>query len=261
MWMTRFVVSAALTVGALVGAPAAAASAPSFCEDLGGAFDGHFCNSEVRSERQATRYIHMAVPGELIDHPTAGPPIRDYLTTLFTNWRSKGASMVQDSWGNENYEIFRHGDALSAVFHEDYHADGPWINNAYKTFTFDMAQGRQLQLTDIVNDGVDPYAEIPVLGNQYIVEALDRAFWEHSPGSYPFTPDRFTPDKAFSGGYRSWALTPTELILYMPDYPVAHDSPIQYDQLQQRSMDGGNAQAHIPLSALAPILRPEYGGG
>ncbi|BBY55678.1 DUF3298 domain-containing protein [Mycobacterium koreense] len=260
MWMTRFVVSAALAVGTLVAAPSAAASAPSFCEDLGGSFDGHFCNTEVHSERNATRYIHMAVPGDLIEHPTAGPPIRDYLTKLFTNWRSKGASMVQDSFGNENYEIFQHGNALSAVFHEDYHADGPWINNAYKTFTFDMAQGRQLQLPDVFKDGVDPYAEIPVLGNQYIVEALDRAFWEHSPGSYPFTPDRWTPDKAFSGGYRSWALTPTELILYMPDYPVGHDSPVQYDQLQQWSMDGGNVQAHIPLSALAAILRPEYGG-
>lgn len=260
MWMIRLAASVAMAAGALMAAPTTGASAPSFCEGLGGAWDGHFCNATIPSPRNANRYIKMAVPGDLVDHPVAGPPIQDYLSKLFNNWRQKGQSMVQDSWGNENYEIFQHGDALSIVFHEDYHADGPWINNAYRTFTFNMAQGRELQLADIAKDGVDPYAEIPKLGNQYIVEALDQAFWEHSPGSYPFTPDRWTPDKPFSGGYRSWALTPDELILYMPDYPVGHDSPVQYDQLQQWSMDGGNVKAHIPLAALAPILRPEYGG-
>lgn len=259
MWMIRLAATVAVAAGTVVAAPAAAASAPSFCEGLGGAWDGHYCTTEVPSPRKATRYVKMAVPGDLVDHPVAGPPIRDYLTKLFTNWRNKGAAMVVDSWGNENYEIFQHGDALSVVFHEDYHANGPWVSNAYRTFTFDMAQGRQLQLSDITRDGVDPLATIPQLGAPYIVEALDRAFWEHQPGSYPFVPERWTPDKPYSGGYRAWALTPTELILYLPDYPVAVDAPIPYDQ-KQWSMDGGNVQPHIPLSALASILRPEYGG-
>ncbi len=255
----RLMVAGMVSAAAVAGTPAAGGSAPSFCSGLGGDWDGQYCTTEVHSERLATRYIRMAVPGDLVDHPVAGPPIRDYLSKLFTNWRSKGASMVADSWGNENYEIFQHGNALTAVFHEDYHSDGPYINNAYRTFTFDMAGGRQLQLADITKPGVDPYATIPQLGEPYIIEALDRAFWEHRPGDYPFVPERFTPDKVFSGGYRSWALTPDELILYMPDYPVSHDSPIQYNQMQW-FMDGGNVQAHIPLAALGPILLPEYGG-
>lgn len=260
MWAARLILTAWAAV-ALVAAnpPVANASAPSFCSGLGGGWDGQYCSTDVRSERLATRYIRMAVPGDLIDHPVAGPPIRDYLSKLFTNWRIKAASMVADSWGNENFEIFQHGNALTTVFHEDYHSDGPYINNAYRTFTFDMAGGRQLQLADIAKPGVDPYAMIPQLGAPYITEALDRAFWEHRPGDYPFVPDRFTPDKVFSGGYRSWALTPDELILYMPDYPVSHDTPIQYNQMQW-FMDGGNVQAHIPLEALRSILRPEYGG-
>lgn len=259
MWATRLSAGIAAAVLTVCAAPLAGASAPSFCSGLGGDWDGHFCSTDVHSERLATRYIRMAVPGDLVDHPVAGPPIRDYLSKLFTNWRTKGASMVADSWGNENFEIFQHGNALSVVFHEDYHSDGPYINNAYRTFTFDMAGGRQLQLADITRPGVDPLATIPRLGEPYIIEALDRAFWEHRPGDYPFVPERFTPDKVFSGGYRSWALTPDELILYMPDYPVSHDSPIQYNQMQWY-MDGGNVQAHIPLSALRSILRPEYGG-
>jgi hypothetical protein len=28
----------------------------------------------------------------------------------------------------------------------------------------------------------------------------------------------------------------------------------------QWAMDGGTVQAHIPLAALAPVLRPEFGG-
>lgn len=260
MWVTRLLASVMTVLVAIATAPAAAASAPSFCGELGGDWDGHFCNASVVSERKATRYIKMAVPGDLVDNPTSGPPIRDYLTKLFNNWRSKGAAMVVDSWGNENYQVFQHGNALSVVFHEDYHADGPYINNAYRTFTFDMAAGRQLQLADITKPGIDPLATIPQLGEPYIVEALNRAFWEHDPGAYPFTPDRWTPDKVFSGGYRSWALTPDELILYLPDYPVGHDAPIQYDQWQQWYMDGGNVQPRIPLSALSSILRPEYGG-
>lgn len=259
MWRIRLAVSAAVAAATVAGAPAATASAPSFCEGLGGAWDGQYCNTNVPSPRQATRYVRMAIPGDLIDNPVAGPPIQDYLSKLFNNWRAKGSAMVVDSWGNENYQIFQHGSALSAVFHEDYHADGPWVSNGYRTFTFDMAQGRQLQLADIAKPGVDPYAEIPKLGAPYIVQALDRAFWEHQPGTYPFVADRWTPDKPYSGGYRSWALTPDELILYMPDYPVGNDAPVPYNQ-KQWSMDGGNVQAHIPLSALAPILRPEYGG-
>jgi Protein of unknown function (DUF3298)/Mannan-binding protein len=238
--------------------PVASASAESFCAELGGQWDGQYCHTSVLSERNATRDIKMAMPADLVTNPTTGPVIREYLRNLFENWKAKGATMVQDSWGEENFQVYRHGNALSAVFHEDYHADGPWINNAYRTFTFDMADGRTLALTDIVQPGVNPHAAIPPLAEPFIQDALDRAAWQHTPGSYPFTPDRWTPDKPYSGGYRAWALTPSELVLYMPDYPVAHDSPIAYNQTEQWSMDGGTTEAHIPLSALGPILRQQY---
>lgn len=261
MWATRLLTGAAAAALMVSAAPAAGASAPSFCSGLGGAWDGHYCSADVHSERLATRYIRMAVPGDLVDHPVAGPPIRDYLSALFTNWRSKGASMVADSWGNENFEIFQHGDALSVVFHEDYHSDGPYINNAYRTFTFDMANGRRLQLADLVKPGVDPLTEIPPLARPYIEQALDVAPPPHQPRTYPFIFERWTPDKVYSGAYKAWALNGDELVIYMPDYPVARDRPTDFTPgVMQWSMDGGTVQAHIPLSALAPILRPEYGG-
>jgi hypothetical protein len=253
-------VSAVAAVAAVLTAPAASASAGSFCSSLGGDWDGQYCHTSVLSERKATRDIKVAIPADLIDNSIAGPVIVDYLRNLYNNWRAKGVSMVQDSWGDENYQVFTHGSALSVAFHEVYHADGPSFNNAYRTYTFDVARGKRLELADITKAGVDPLAAIPPLAEPFIRDALDHAAWQHDPGTYPFTLDRWTPDKVFAGGYHAWVLTPDELILYLPDYPVGHDSPLQYGQLQQWSMDGGIVEPHIPLSALSAILRPQFGG-
>ncbi|AQT79304.1 mannan-binding protein [Mycolicibacterium litorale] len=249
------VIATATVFGAVAMSAAATAhaSAPSFCAELGGQWDGQYCHTSVTSERNAVRDITIAVPADLLDNPATGPVVGDYLRTLVTNWKTVGAHMVADSFGAENYQIFRHADLLSVVFHEDYHADGPQPNNAYRTFTFDLKTGRRLQLSDVITD---PSSAIPTLGQPFIEAALDTAAPPHQPGSYPFLLDRWTPDKVYSGGYRAWALTADELILYMPDYPVGHDEPIDFTPgIMQWFMDGGTVEAHIPLSALAPALR------
>ncbi len=254
MLSTRLMAAAALgTVALVYTAAPAPASAPALCGELGGDWDGQYCHTSVVSERQAVREIKVAVPGDLVDNPAAGPAIRDYLRTLVGNWKSVGAHMVADSYGEENYQIFQHGNLLSAVFHEDYHADGPKFNNAYRTFTFDMASGRRLELSDVVSD---PPTAIPTLGRPFIEAALNQAPPQHDPGTYPFIADRWTSDKVYSGAYKAWALTPDELILYMPDYPVGHDEPLNFTPgVMQWFMDGGTVQAHIPLSALGSALR------
>ncbi|MBI3228570.1 MAG: mannan-binding family protein [Mycolicibacterium cosmeticum] len=246
---------------ALLAAPPASASAVSLCGDLGGQWDGQYCHTTVTSERQAVRDITLAVPGDLVDHPAAGPVLRDYLRTLMDNWRSVGTKMVADSYGEENFQTFQHGNLLSVVFHETYHADGPDFNNAYRTFTFDMAGRRQVRLADLMRPGVDPLTAIPPLAQPFLSTALDAAAPPHDPGTYPFVPDRWTPDKVYSGAYRAWALTPDELILYLPDYPVGHDVPLDFTPgRMQWSMDGGTVTVHVPLTALAPVLRPGLGG-
>ncbi len=251
----QIVAVAVLTAAATLPATAHAhASAPSFCGELGGDWDGQYCHTSVTSERNAVRDIKVAVPEDLVDNPATGPVIRDYLHTLVNNWRNANSSMAADSYGEENFEVFRHANLLSAVFHEDYHADGPKPNNAYRTFTFDMASGRRVQLADLTTS--DPLTAIPPLAQPFVQTALDQAPPPHDPGTYPFVVDRWTPDKVYSGAYKAWAVTPDELILYMPDYPVAHDSPISFTPgVMQWFMDGGTVQAHIPLSALASVLR------
>ncbi len=258
MFISRLIATSALVaatgISGIASAATARASAPSFCGELGGDWDGQYCHATVTSERNAVRDIKVAVPGELIDNPTAGTVIRDYLRTLVSNWRNANTHMAADSYGEENYEIFQHGNLLSAVFHEDYHADGPKPNNAYRTFTFDMAGGRRLQLSDVTTS--DPLTAIPPLAQPFIETALNQAPPPHDPGTYPFTIDRWTPDKVYSGAYKAWALTPDELIIYMPDYPVGHDEPINFTTgTMQWFMDGGTVQTHIPLSALGPVLR------
>ncbi|MBB2989536.1 hypothetical protein FHR72_000999 [Mycolicibacterium iranicum] len=253
--------TAALTaVAAMVTIPAASASVTSFCEGLGGSWDGQYCRTAVRSERNALRDIKVALPSEFVDDAAAGPVVREYLSTLVNNWKTAGVTMAADSFGEGNYQIFRRGSVASLVYHETYHADGPDFNNAYRTFTFDMASGRRLHLVDLLKPGAD-LAAIPPLAHPFIVRALDAAPPPHQPGSYPFIADRWTPDKVYSGGYKAWALTADELLIYMPDYPVGRDSPTNFTPgIMQWSMDGGTVQARIPLTALASVLRPEFGG-
>lgn len=247
-------VSVLAAATAVFNASTAHASAESFCGELGGGWDGQYCHASATSERNAVRDIKIAVPIDLVDNPTTGPVIREYLRTLVGNWRNANARMVADSYGEENYQVFQHGNLLSAVFHEDYHADGPRPNNAYRTFTFDMAGGRRVQLADLTNG--NPLTAIPPLAAPFVETALNQAAPPHDPGTYPFVVDRWTPDKVYSGAYRAWALTPDELILYLPDYPVGHDEPIDFTPgAQQWYMDGGTVEAHIPLSALGSVLR------
>ena len=241
--------------GSVVAAPVASASAVSLCDQIGGAWTGQYCHASVVSERKAVRDIDIAIPPEI--DSAIGGALSGYLSALMTNWRTAGEHMNQNSRGRADFETFQHGSLRSVVFHETYDSEstgrleGPAVQSAYRTFTFDLGSGRLLALSDVVDPGA-----IPALGAPYIQSALDQAPPPHDANTYPFVPERWTPDTVYSGGYRAWALTPDELILYLPDYPVARDTPIDFTPGRyQWSMTGGTVQPHIPLSALAPALR------
>ena len=118
MRMTVPLGAAAAMVAAAVSVPTAAASAVSFCEELGGQWNGQYCQTSVRSERNAVRDIKVAIPAEIVDDTAAGPVVREYLTTLVDNWKRVGVHMAANSFGEGNYEIFWRGNTLSAVFRE-----------------------------------------------------------------------------------------------------------------------------------------------
>jgi len=249
----------AVAVIAIASTATAEASVETWCADeLGGAWNGQNCSTSVLSPRNATMSISANVPPDLQENPTAGPVVRGYVKNLVDGWRNTGANMVRDSTYSVDYQMYSHGSVKSVVFHEFWQTIGAPPNDAYRTFTFDVARGRRLELADLFNPGVDPLTALPPLVRPYLSASLDAAAPPHDPGTYPFTPQEWEPmpdGSGFSGDYRAFAISDSELILYMPGAPMSHENPFPRDRFVW-SMDGGTVVVHVPLAALASILRP-----
>lgn len=255
--------AAALVTANTALAPAAVASAPGFCDELQASWDGQRCTTLVVSPRKAERYIAFDLPEAMLDNAAAGPVMRDFYRRLMSGWRSSGAEAVRDSSAVAYYESFPGPGAVqSLVVHECLEPFGMQANNAYRTFVFDMATGRRLTLGDLFKPGVDPMAAIAGAAAPVLPAALDAAAPPHAPNTYPFTVDEFQPSprgSGYTGDYRAFALTPDQLVLYLPDAPLLRENPQPADRFVW-SMDGGAVVARVPLASLSPALRPEYGG-
>lgn len=243
--------------------PSGHAAADTWCESvLVGNWDGRAgrCTMSFVSRSNAQVNISLAVPAELMDDPVAGPTLRAYVLKVGTAWRDNGQRLIRDNNSFIEPEVFTHSDSIrSVVFHEQFHTLTTKPNNAYRTFTFDLRRGRQLELADLFRSGVDPLIAIPPLARPYLEEALAQAPPPHPRGSYPFVEDRWQPradGSGFAGDYRAFALTADELILYMPDRPMLHENPLPPDELVW-SMDGGTVTVRLPLVSLASILSPD----
>lgn len=247
----------------LTTAPTAVASARSFCDELQASWDGQRCTTLVVSARKAERYIAFDLPEPLLDQPVTGPVVRDFYHRLITGWRDSGAEAARDSSAIAYYDSFPGPGAVqSLVIHECLEPFGMQANNAYRTFVFDMDKGRRLTLGELFKPGVDPMRVIPPAAAPVLPAALDAAAPPHAPDTYPFTVEEFQPGPAGTGytsGYRAFALSPEELILYLPDAPMLRENPQPADRLVW-SMDGGAVIARVPLTALSASLRLEYGG-
>ncbi len=259
MKLAAGLVAIAVGAGLFTTAPTAAASAAQFCDELTAVWDGTNCVTTVESNRNARMTISLALPDGLLDNPTAGPLLREYYSNLINAWRRTGATMVRDSKASAYVESYPGPGAVqSLVVHEVWLPDGVQANNAYRSFIFDLAQGRRLALADIFKSGVDPLQVIPPAARPLLPAALDAAPPPHEPGTYPFTVQEWEPSgsgSGFSGDYRGWALSTNELILRLPDAPMAHEYPIPRDRFVW-SMDGGAVTIRVPLAALAASLRP-----
>lgn len=252
------------TVSALlICAPTAVGSAPGFCDELQARWDGQRCATVVVSPRKAERYIAFDLPEPMLDDAAAGPVLRDFYHRLMSGWRSSGAEAARDSSAIAYYEsIPGPGSVHSVVIHECLEPFGMQANNTYRTFVFDMASGRRLSLADLFKPGVDPMSAIPPAAAAVLPAALDAAAPPHAPNTYPFTVEEFQPGprgSGYTGDYRAFALTSDQLVLYLPDAPMLREQPQPADRFVW-SMDGGAVVARVPLGALSPVIRPEYGG-
>ncbi|MEZ0050281.1 hypothetical protein ABIA30_001271 [Mycobacterium sp. MAA66] len=217
------------------------------------------CSASVTSKQGATMNIAVALPDELMDDPTAGPVLQAYSRDLVDGWRKTGELVTRDNTASAEYQLYSATSSVkSVVYHELFQTQGTLPNDAYRTFTFDLARGKRLDLVDLFAPGVDPLTAIPPLARPYLIQALDQASPPHQPNTYPFILDKWEPHldgSGFSGNYRAFALTPDELILYMPDAPMSHENPPQPGEFRW-SMDGGTVTVRIPLAVLKPLLRP-----
>ncbi|MEZ0367241.1 hypothetical protein ACAG26_26565 [Mycobacterium sp. pUA109] len=244
-------------------APAAGASAEQFCVELGATWDGTHCTTLVTSQRKAQMWISLDLPGSQLNDPTSGPALRDYYHRLIDGWRKTGSETPRDSSASAGYQLYTGPGAVqSLVIHESFEPFGIQANNAYRSFVFDTAQGRRLALADLFKPGVDPTTVIPPAAEAILQPALDAAPPPHQPDTYPFTVEEWQPGPGgpgYTGNYQAFALSPDDLILYMPNAPMVRENQTPPYQFVW-SMDGGTVIIHVPLSALASSLRPEYGG-
>ncbi len=221
----------------------------------------------VTSQLKAERLISFDLPEPMLDNPTSGPAVRGFYHKLMDGWRHSGAEAPRDSRASADYQLYAGPGAVqSLIVHEVLEPFGLQANNAYRSFVFDMAQGRRLMIADLFKPGVDPLSAIPPATEAILPGALDAAAPPHPPNNYPFTVAEWTPGPnglGFTGGYQAFALTPDSLILYMPDAPMQQGNPRpgRSSTLNPAwSMDGGTVTIQVPLSALAGSLRPEFGG-
>jgi Protein of unknown function (DUF3298) len=265
LWITP-VAAMVLAAGALMSAPAVSAVQDTWCAPgLGGNWDepGGRCTLSMVTRANATVDMSLAMPTELLNDPTAGPILQGYALERGRTWRATAEALMRDNVSFVESTVYSHSDTVkTAVLHEDFHTLTTNANNAYRTFTFDLQRHKLLQLNDIFAPGINPLTAIPPLAEPYLVDALAAAPPPHVANVYPFIPDRWQPQpdgSGFSGNYRAFALTPDELILYMPDAPMLHENPPPHNSWQW-SMDGGAVTIHIPLAVLRPILAAPYAG-
>lgn len=261
-WLRR---SFAGLVGTVLIAPAwtAGATEDTWCvPGLGGILDANGrCSLSLVSRANAHVDIAISLPVELLGDPTAGPVLQAYAADRGQSWRRTAETLMRNNTSFVEPTVFSHSPTVkTVVLHERFHTHTVRTNDAYRTFTFDLQNHRVLKLADLFVPGVDPLTAIPPLARPYVVDALTRVSPPHLLDVYPFIPEKWEPQpdgSGFSDNYRAFALTPDELILYMPGQPMQHEIPPPPNNWQW-AMEGGTVIAHIPLDALKPILSESF---
>jgi hypothetical protein len=138
-----------------------------------------------------------------------------------------------------SYDEYRFSDTIvSLVFTIADYTGGAHPNSYYKTFTFDLEQGREISLGDLFIEGSDPLAVIAPIVQQDLLtrigEMTDPTWIQQGTGENP-------------ANYQNFAITPDALIFFFTPYQVA-----AYAARPQ--------QSSIPLSQIGVILASPFNG-
>jgi len=137
------------------------------------------------------------------------------------------------------YDEYRFSEEIvTLVFTVGDYTGGAHPNSYYRTFTYDLAQGRQLSLYDLFIEGADPLSVISPIVQQdlqtRIGEMTDPEWIALGTGDNP-------------ENYANFAITPDALIFFFSPYQVA-------------AYAAGPQQSSIPLSQISAILASPFKG-
>jgi hypothetical protein len=137
------------------------------------------------------------------------------------------------------YEEYRFSDEIvTLVFTVGDYTGGAHPNSYYKTFTYHLAQGRELTLFDLFVEGADPLAVISPI----VQQDLQTRIGEMTDPEWIALGTAENPDN-----FANFAITPDTLIFFFSPYQVA-------------AYAAGPQQSSIPLSQLSAILVSPFNG-
>lgn len=217
--------------------PSPGSASLAVCEDNGGAWD----QARGVCTRTGTNAHHIDVklsakyPNDLLDNPTAGPRLKDFLREFFTRFGHPDDDITRNGRADLTYQSFEHAPGTrSIVFTNVWDLGGAHPNEEITTFTFDLQNNKLLTLADLFCDGINPLTALPPLARPYVETTVgqDADTAQYEPG----------PQYNYADDYQAWYLDGPDLVLVMP---AARSGPAH----------AGQWQPHIPLSQLHSILR------
>lgn len=217
--------------------PSPGSASHTVCEDSGGAWE----QARGVCTRTATNANHIDValsatyPDDLLDNPTAGPPLKNFVREFFTRFGHPDDDLIRNGRADLTYQSFDHAPGVrSIVFTNVWDLGGAHPNDEITTFTFDLKNNKPMTLADLFCEGINPLIALPPLARPYVEHAVGQEIEiaQYEPGQqYNYADD-----------YRAWYLDGPDLVLVMP---AARSGPAH----------AGQWQPHIPLAQLHSVLR------
>lgn len=194
-------------------APVASPSAAGdhLCAGVHGSWDAKSKRCTLTKDANGTHVeVKASYPVDLVDNPTSGPVLTAFVQKFFADYGQTDTNGAGDA--NLSFKLLEHGPNTKTVFFQAdwYFSSMPHPGGQITTFTFDLGQNKQLQLSDLFCQGVDPLSAIPPVARPFVQQALT--------GS-PFRTEQFEPNQTegeYADNYQAWALDGDALVLYMP---------------------------------------------
>ena len=242
---------AAAVVSLCSGAHAAPADV---CAQLGGKWSAgeQFCGKVVENPNQTKTVLEARYPADLVEGGVSGPALQKFLKDFIARFsKVTDDPRAMDGGASLRYRQFEHSPALESVLFSDiyYAGNAKYPVEELTSFTFDSNKGRQIVIDDLFQSGTKAFADLAGLVRPIVQNQLDPVNAVRArEGQPPLQAGDFDPGRPLNpNSYPVFVVSADELVLYLP---------------RVRSGEPGSTmiEAHVGLSALRDLLRPEYRG-